>query len=208
MNLSVISTATLRASTRTELLRLHRRLRATTIFVTHDQVEAMSMADVLVVLKDGKVQQVGAPLDVYRKPANQFVAQFIGFPPMNLIDGIVCSNGNAVDVLGTRIPSPAGASDGDRITLGLRAEHICLSGNQHPITAKIILLEPLGNEILTTCLAGGQDLIMRLPSSTTLRPGDEIRLTLSLEHAVWFDAQSSKSLDTHLMADRATPWTK
>ncbi len=200
--------ATLRASTRTELLRLHRRLHATTIFVTHDQVEAMSMADVLVVLKDGKVQQIGAPLDVYQHPANQFVAQFIGFPPMNLIDGIVCSNGNAVDVLGTEIPSPIRAANGDRITLGLRAEHICLAGKQHSITAKIILLEPLGNEILTTCLAGGQDLIIRLPSSTTLRPGDEIRLTLSLEHAVWFDSQSSKALNTHLIADRATPWTK
>lgn len=191
--------ATLRASTRTELLRLHRRLRATTIFVTHDQVEAMSMADVLVVLKDGKLQQIGAPLDVYRRPANQFVAQFIGFPPMNLIDGIVCRNGRAVDVLGTTLPTPIPSSDGQRITLGLRAEHVALAGTSdagdHSVAAKIILLEPLGNEILTTCLAGGQDLVMRLPASMAVRLGQEVRLSLRLDNAIWFDHRSGKRLD-------------
>ncbi len=201
--------ATLRASTRTELLRLHRRLHATTVFVTHDQIEAMSMADVLVVMKDGKVQQVGAPLDVYRCPANQFVAQFIGFPAMNLIDGVVSAGGNIVDVLGTSVPSPGGTSPGDRVTLGLRAEHIAVhrSGSVpgHVVSAKVILLEPLGNEILTTCLAGGQDLIMRLPSSTNLRPGHEVRLALSLEDAVWFNSESGLLLQSHLMPVRATP---
>ncbi len=193
--------ATLRASTRTELLRLHRRLRATTVFVTHDQIEAMSMADVLVVLKAGVVQQIGAPLDVYRRPANQFVAQFIGFPPMNLIEGVVSSGGNAVDVAGTRVANPTRfSSPGDRVTLGLRAEHIAtVSGktagsNEHLVTGKVILLEPLGNEILATCLVGGQDLITRLPASTTLRPGHETRLALNMEEAVWFDPASGDVL--------------
>ena len=194
--------ATLRASTRTELLRLHRRLHATTIFVTHDQIEAMTMADVLVVLKSGVVQQIGAPLDVYRRPANQFVAQFIGFPPMNLIEGIVCSGGTAVEVAGIKVANPTRfSSDGDRVTLGLRAEHIATSfgkqmgSNEHLVTGKVILLEPLGNEILATCLAGGQDLITRLPASTSLRPGQEIRLALNMEESVWFDPTSGDVLE-------------
>ncbi len=193
--------ATLRASTRTELLRLHRRLHATTVFVTHDQIEAMSMADVLMVLKAGVVQQIGAPLDVYRRPANQFVAQFIGFPPMNLIEGSVCEGGHAVEVLGTRVPNPTRVcSDGDRVTLGLRAEHIAtvagknLGSSDHIVTGKVILLEPLGNEILTTCLAGGQDLITRIPVSAPLRLGQEVRLALSMNEAVWFDPASGDSL--------------
>ena len=194
--------ATLRASTRTEILRLHRRLHATTIFVTHDQIEAMSMADVLVVLKAGVVQQTGAPLDVYRRPANQFVAQFIGFPPMNLIEGVICSGGHAVEVAGTRVMNPTRLSvEGDRVTLGLRAEHITtaakvnMGSNDHLVNGKIILLEPLGNEILATCLAGGQDLIMRLPASTSLRPGQEVRLALNMEEAVWFDPASGDALE-------------
>ena len=201
--------ATLRASTRTELLRLHRRLHATTIFVTHDQTEAMSMADVLVVLKDGKVQQVGAPLDVYRQPANQFVAQFIGFPPMNLIDGTVCAGGRGIEILGFELPCPVPAQGGERLTLGLRAEHISLSRTpntqERSVTAKLILLEPLGNEILGTCLVGGQDLILRLPSSTKLRPGHEVQLALNLEEAVWFDTGSGRLLSSHLIPVRATP---
>ncbi len=201
--------ATLRASTRTELLRLHRRLGATTIFVTHDQVEAMSMADVLVVLKDGKVQQIGAPLDVYRLPANPFVAQFIGFPPMNLIEAVVTGSDPSAEALGTRFPAPVTSRHGDRITLGLRAEDISLASSglsaDHLISAKVVLLEPLGNEILTTCLAVGHDLVMRLPSSTCLRVGQEVRLAIRLENAVWFDAASGHRLNAHLMPVRATP---
>lgn len=190
--------ATLRASTRTELLRLHRRLRATTILVTHDQVDAMTMADLLVVMNKGKIQQVGRPLDVYRRPANQFVAQFIGFPPMNLIDGIVCGGGTAIDVLGTKVASPTPALDGQRLTLGLRAENITLTagpaGRDRVVAAKVLLLEPLGNEILFTCLAGGQDVTIRLPSSSNLQPGDEIQLSLDLDNAVWFHPETELAL--------------
>ena len=193
--------ATLRASTRTELLRLHRRLRATTIFVTHDQVEAMSMADVLVVLKDGKVQQIGAPLDVYKRPANRFVAQFIGSPPMNLLETTLTDT-RTVELAGCRLPFPPGTlSHSDSVTLGLRAEHICLQSDKDQdgagwiISAKVILLEPLGNEVLATCLVGGQDVVIRLSASSTVQVGQEVKLRLNLEEAVWFDNSSKAVID-------------
>ena len=164
--------ATLRASTRTELIRLHRRLRTTTLFVTHDQVEAMSMAAVVIELNDGKVQQIGAPLDVYRHPANLFVAGFIGSPPMNVIE---------VD------------RGGEKLLVGLRAEHARLmnpgedTSNRDIVIAKVILLEPLGNEILASGLVVGEDMTIRLPSTSTVRTGQEISLALDMEQATWFD---------------------
>ncbi len=192
--------ATLRASTRTELIRLHRRIRTTTIFVTHDQVEAMSMADVLVVLQGGNVQQIGAPLDVYRRPANRFVAQFIGSPPMNLIEVNFGHGGHEVEIAGHRLPAPSNLSANRRnVTLGLRAEHVQLrpsgsASDRSLFPAKVILLEPLGNEILATCLLGGQDLTIRLPASATVRPGQDVWLALDLDQAVWFDGESGVSL--------------
>ncbi|MDQ2711307.1 MAG: sn-glycerol-3-phosphate ABC transporter ATP-binding protein UgpC [Acidobacteriota bacterium] len=196
--------ATLRASTRTELIRLHRRIRTTTVFVTHDQVEAMSMADVLVVMKDGKVQQVGAPLDVYRYPVNRFVAQFIGSPPMNLIEVSAEDDGRLIDIAGHRFPTPPNLGNiRGNITLGLRAEHIQIvdpNGSRaaaHLAPSKLILLEPLGNESLATCLLGGQDLIVRVPATSTVRLGQEVWLALDLTQAVWFDSLSGSTLDKH-----------
>jgi len=120
---------------------------------------------------------------------------------MNLMEGTICG-GTTVEVAGTRVTNPTRFSaDGDRVTLGLRAEHItAISGksagnNDHVVTGKVILLEPLGNEILATCLAGGQDLITRLPASTTLRPGQEVRLALNMEEAIWFDPASGDVLE-------------
>ncbi len=184
--------ATLRASTRTELLRLHRKLQATAVFVTHDQVEAMTMADVLVVMKDGKVLQIGAPLEVYRRPANLFVAQFIGFPPMNLLKP---------EVLPLNVEQPPAAG---KLILGLRAEHVAVVSNKSAATpalnhlavsAKVMLLELLGNEILMTCLAGGQDVVTRVPASTVLRPGQDVRLAFDMNEAVWFDQDSGEVME-------------
>ena len=180
--------ATLRASTRTELLRLHRKLNATAVFVTHDQVEAMTMADVLVVMKDGKVLQIGAPLEVYRRPANLFVAQFIGFPPMNLLKP---------EVLPLNVQPPVAG----KVIMGLRAEHLTLVANEGAATpasnhavvsAKVMLSELLGNEILMTCLVGGQDVVIRVPASTALHPGQDARLSLDMNKAVWFHPDSGE----------------
>lgn len=181
--------ATLRASTRTELLRLHRRLQVTSIFVTHDQIEAMTMADILVVMKNGEILQVGPPLDVYRRPANLFVAQFIGFPPMNLLDPSLMALGPA------------------NLTLGLRAEHVSIASSRDAavVSGKAMLLEPLGHEILLTCLVGGQDIVTRVPTHTTVRPGQDVRLALNLDEAVWFDRDTGGA---HLMAEREMPRMK
>ena len=192
--------ATLRASTRTELVRLHRRIRTTTVFVTHDQVEAMSMADLLVVMKDGKVQQVGAPLEVYRRPANRFVAQFIGSPPMNLIELNVEGGGASVSIAGQRVPAPAALQSNARsVVLGLRAEHVELvqaktASSRYMFPAKMIFLEPLGHEILATCLLDGQDLTIRLPADAMVHAGQDVLLSIDLEQAVWFDAASGVAL--------------
>ena len=184
--------ATLRASTRTELLRLHRRLQATAVFVTHDQVEAMTMADVLVVMKGGRVLQIGAPLEVYRRPANLFVAQFIGFPPMNLLNP---------EALRLDLEEPPGAG---KPILGLRAEHVTIIANESAalpspnhvaVSAKVMLLELLGNEILVNCLVGGQDLVTRISTSITLSPGQDVRLSLDMSEAVWFDRDSGEVME-------------
>ena len=189
--------ATLRAGTRTELLKLHRQLNATTILVTHDQVEAMTMADVLVVMKDGKVQQIGPPLEVYREPTNQFVAQFIGFPPMNLLNVRVSSGGDMLEVAGQRLRNLApGLPEGKGISLGLRAEHIRLittetvASHEVVLTAKLAILEPLGHEVLATCLAGGQDVTLRLPPTTSVRLGQDVHVGLNLNQAVWFESDT------------------
>ena len=194
--------ATLRASTRIELIRLHRRISTTTVFVTHDQVEAMSMADVLVVMKDGVVQQVGAPLDVYRHPVNRFVAQFIGSPPMNLLHVKALKEGKVMDIAGYCFPAPSSfPPTGSDLTLGLRAEHIHVTGSQAAtpgnvtVPSKLMLLEPLGNESLATCLLGGHDVTIRLPSSSAVRPGQDVWLSLDLAQAVWFDPESGLAVE-------------
>ncbi len=193
--------ATLRSETRTELLKLHRQLHATTILVTHDQVEAMTMADVLVVLKDGYVQQVGPPLDVYRSPANTFVAQFIGSPPMNLLPVTITAGGASMEFAGQRFANPmTGVSHGTRLTLGLRAEHIrWLPGAVVPqppasLSAKLDFLEPLGHETIGTCTVGEHTLLTRMPPSVPLSAGQEIHLALDLPEAAWFHPETGVSL--------------
>lgn len=189
--------ATLRAGTRTELLRLHRQLNATTVLVTHDQVEAMTMADVLVVMKDGRVQQAGHPLEVYRDPANSFVAQFIGLPPMNLLPAAIVAGGTVIEIAGQRCPNPFPSwKNGLQFTLGLRAEHIRPaaareSGQFHPgFAAKLAILEPLGHETIATCFVGGQDVKLRLPPATTFHPGQELQLTFRPGDAIFFDRET------------------
>ena len=191
--------ATLRSKTRTELLRLHNDIGATTLFVTHDQVEAMTMADVLVVLNEGKVQQVGAPMDVYRRPANTFVAQFIGAPPMNLLP-VVRGKRSGMKLCGYELlhlspPLPGS----DELIAGVRPEHIQVLSFVHAsrnniLPAKVMFLEPLGNEVLATCVCGGQDITVRLPPSQPVRPGQDVRLAINFDEAVWFDRTSGNAL--------------
>lgn len=143
--------AKLRVAMRAEIKALHQRLRTTTIYVTHDQVEAMTLADKIVVLHDGRVEQVGTPLDLYDRPDNAFVATFIGSPSMNMIEGVFRRDtGDAwvKTVDGTRLPVDPGCmvADGTHVIYGLRPEHIAISPNAVGIPATIQVVEPTGSE--------------------------------------------------------------
>ncbi|MBV8619993.1 MAG: ABC transporter ATP-binding protein [Curvibacter sp.] len=170
--------AALRGQTRVEIAQLHRELGATTIYVTHDQVEAMTLADRVVVLRDGQIEQVGTPLELYDRPANQFVAQFIGTPQMNVIAG---------DLLPPQSgwPLPPGGS------VGLRPEHLSLCpAGQGQVRGQVTLIESLGAETLIYMRTGtGAQLVARQHQRSALRPGDEVGMSIDLDAAHLFDAQ-------------------
>src|SRR3989440_11290181 len=131
--------AKLRVAMRAEIKALHQRLKTTTVYVTHDQIEAMTMADRIAVMHDGRIEQLGEPLELYDRPATLFVAQFIGSPAMNVFDGVV--KGGAVEALGARWPA-RGGSDGQKIKYGIRPEH--LEPASSGIHAEGIVVEPMG----------------------------------------------------------------
>ena len=178
--------AELRGSTRAELAALHARLSATMIYVTHDQVEAMTLADRIVVLRAGRIEQIGTPLELYNKPANRFVAGFIGSPHMNFLEGTLeaAGTGSAVATLkgGHRLQVPiadAAAAAGSPITLGVRPQHITLDTGESGIPAKIRLVEALGSETVLHADVAGQKILVVAPGQHDLAPGSEIRLSLA-----------------------------
>jgi len=173
--------AALRGQTRVEIAKLHRELGATTIYVTHDQVEAMTLADRVVVLRDGQIEQVGTPLELYDRPANQFVAQFIGTPQMN-----VSSLQNLPAVVADQAPIDAKGG-----SLGLRPEDVSVhAGDSTGIQGRVELVEALGAETLIYVhTSEGAQLVSRQNERTTLHSGDTVGLSLDLKHAHWFDAQ-------------------
>ncbi len=189
--------AKLRTSTRSELIKLQRQLGITSIYVTHDQLEAMSMADKLVVMKDGIVQQQGNPLDIYRHPANQFVASFLGAPPMNIVPAILQTHrqlgiGNQV------LNLPCEIDQAGKISLGLRPEDFRIAsynaGKANALRGQISLVEPLGSETLVTFAVGAHDLVAKLPSETQFRIGDQIGLLIDWQKVLAFDHASGISL--------------
>ncbi|MBX3585122.1 MAG: sn-glycerol-3-phosphate ABC transporter ATP-binding protein UgpC [Ramlibacter sp.] len=173
--------AALRGQTRVEIARLHRELGATTIYVTHDQVEAMTLADRVVVLRDGQVEQVGTPLELYDRPANQFVAQFIGTPPMNIVTA--ASVPQLATVFGASLPA-----DG---AVGLRPENVVLTQpGQGSFDGRVELVEALGAETLVyVSLGEGVQFTARQSARTALRAGDPVGFTLDTGAAHLFDAQ-------------------
>ncbi|MEY8875303.1 MAG: ABC transporter ATP-binding protein [Leptothrix sp. (in: b-proteobacteria)] len=171
--------AALRGQTRIEIAQLHRDLGATTIYVTHDQVEAMTLADRIVVLRDGLIEQVGTPLELYDKPANQFVAQFIGSPQMNVIEA-------------AQVPMVANVPVGGFI--GLRPEDVTLTpaaqASAGSLPGTVRLVESLGAETLIyVAIDGGSQLISRLGTRTTLHNGDRVGVQINAANAHRFDAQ-------------------
>jgi ABC-type sugar transport system ATPase subunit len=178
--------AELRGSTRAELAALHARLSATMIYVTHDQVEAMTLADRIVVLRAGRIEQIGTPLELYNSPANRFVAGFIGSPHMNFLEGTVESvqSGKAVATLagGHRIELPvngANVTGGSRITIGVRPQHIAVGSDGSGMAASIKLVEALGSETVIHADVAGQKILVVAPGQHSMTPGTELRLSLS-----------------------------
>ena len=167
--------AALRGQTRVEIANLHRSLGATTIYVTHDQVEAMTLADRVVVLRDGSIEQVGSPLDLYDRPANRFVAQFIGMPQMNVID--------VADMPGLR--SAVGALNAPDGFIGVRPENVLLrNAGEGTIKGQVELVESLGADTLIHTSLGdgakaGVQIVARQNTRTTLRPGDAVGMDIA-----------------------------
>ncbi|MEZ5856828.1 MAG: sn-glycerol-3-phosphate ABC transporter ATP-binding protein UgpC [Hyphomicrobiaceae bacterium] len=188
--------AKLRVAMRAEIKELHQRLSTTTIYVTHDQIEAMTMADKIVVMHDGLVEQMGAPLELYDHPANVFVAGFIGSPAMNFIDGSIKSNGGAhVEVMGgSRLPlarAPA-ASDGMPVTYGIRPEHLEIADDG--VEAQVVVVEPTGSETQVVARIGGRDIIAIFRERHEFKPGATIRLRPRADMAHVFARDSGARL--------------
>ena len=185
--------AALRSRTRIELARLHQRMQSTMVFVTHDQVEAMTMATRIIVMNQGRIEQVGAPIDIYRRPATRFVAAFIGSPAMNFLAATPTGDGGGHvtvrlrdgTLVATAIPAATLPSSGD-ITLGIRAEHV-VPGNGSP--ARVDVVERLGERTLVYALAGdGSTIVYDEPGDVAPAIGEHVDLTIDPAHVLLFDA--------------------
>ncbi len=199
--------ALLRVQMRSELLRLHKRVGRTTVYVTHDQVEAMTMADRVVVMRTGLIQQIGPPDEVYRRPANRFVASFVGSPPMNILDGrIETANGSRrfVGPVPVELPGLAAASLADGpAAVGIRPEELLLSAESTPgsFPAVIELVEPVGADIfLTANVEGGAVVTIRVDAETKVAEGATVQLQVAPGATRLFDADGDR---VRLAGDRA-----
>ena len=188
--------AKLRVQMRAEIKALHQRLGTTIVYVTHDQIEAMTMADKIVVMHDGVVEQVGAPLDLYDRPDNVFVASFIGSPAMNLLKGHVRADGGLTfeGEGGFRLPiGAAPASCGGRpAILGVRPEHLRLSADGVP--AEVVVVEPTGSETQVVARIGGGEIVCLFRERIEARPGETIRVRPDLGATHLFDAETGRRL--------------
>ncbi|MBQ1202869.1 MAG: sn-glycerol-3-phosphate ABC transporter ATP-binding protein UgpC [Loktanella sp.] len=184
--------AELRVEMRVEIARLHKEIGATMIYVTHDQVEAMTLADKIVVLRAGRIEQVGAPLDLYRDPSNKFVAGFIGSPAMNFLDGVVRQSGVEIPALKTMLAN-AVASAGTKLTVGLRPEHLTIdpTGN----TCQIDLIENLGGTSLVYLITDKDDkLIVEDRSDHPFAEGQRVGVSYDPTHVYLFNAATGERL--------------
>ena len=187
--------AKLRVQMRAELKQLHARLRTTTIYVTHDQIEAMTMADLIVVMRDGIVEQTGSPLELYDSPANVFVAGFIGSPAMNFIPGAVADDGSAfVAADGQRLPVSqelALRAKGRTVTYGVRPEHLALDDAPGAALITLDVVEPTGSDThLMARLGGSIPIVAMLRDRAALRPGDTVRLAADPANVHLFDSET------------------
>ena len=201
--------AQLRDEMRSEIKRLHREIATTMIYVTHDQIEAMTLADQIVLMRDGVVEQQGAPLDLFERPASRFVAGFLGSPKMNFLAGALSRTpeGDVVrlDGDGTSVPLPPNrlgedSAEGRRVVIGLRPEHMMRAVNASPAEgalrydALIELVQPTGSRTYATFRMGGEAVIAELQAHDVSRPGEKIPIDVNLRRAAIFDAETEKAL--------------
>ncbi len=188
--------AKLRVAMRTEIKELHQRLKTTTVYVTHDQIEAMTMADKIVVLHDGMVEQIGAPLELYDRPANLFVAGFIGSPAMNMIKGRLSPDNPKLflteDGIALPVAKSGGAADGRPLVYGLRPESLKLNGSGLP--AEVVVVEPTGSETQVVTRIGRTEITCVFRERVSARPGETIPITINAEAIHLFDAESGRRL--------------
>jgi multiple sugar transport system ATP-binding protein len=190
--------AKLRVAMRAEIKALHLRVGGTTIYVTHDQIEAMTMADKIVVMQGGNVEQIGAPLDLYDRPDNLFVAGFIGSPAMNFLRGRIARDDGPVVVTdqGERIGAPdvPGIAEGREVVLGVRPEHLTISDEAKGFPAKVVVTEPTGSEVQILAKHGTDDVIAVFRERLTPRPGETLHFAPDLSQAHLFDAATGAVL--------------
>src|SRR5205809_4308937 len=181
--------ALLRLHARAELKRLHAEVKRTTVYVTHDQIEALSMGDRIAVMKDGQIVQVDTPSVLYDRPADVFVGSFIGSPPMNFLK---CRgrNGTAHSD-GFELPGPSGM-DGKELLLGIRPENV--KTGEGPLRGRVLVVEPLGSHALLTVQVGKESIKVIAPADTALRPDEELRLAPEPHKIRWMDAASGRAI--------------
>ncbi len=197
--------AKLRHKMRAEMKKLHQQVRTTTIYVTHDQVEAMTLADRIVIMKDGHIEQVGSPDEVYQRPQSQFVAGFIGSPSMNFAAGVLEGNPEA-----KRLITPSGGSieigtcpypAGTKMELGFRPEHMEVAEkadhneDQISINAQISVVEPMGHETILICETAFGEITGKYTGARKLIPTQQVHFQVNKEKLHYFDAQTGKRLE-------------
>ncbi len=188
--------AQLRSQMRVEIKKLHQTLKRTIIFVTHDQIEAMTLADRIVIMKDGEILQIGTPDQVYRQPANMFVAKFIGSPAMNMLPARCASGQIVVEGLGV-IAAPAHCRDGQRLTAGIRPDDLVVAAGPATglvVEAEVTLVEPQGPDALVYVRLGAHEVIAKSDARILPRPGATVRLAADPADLHLFDPESGRAV--------------
>jgi multiple sugar transport system ATP-binding protein len=197
--------AKLRVQMRAEITKLQQRLKTTTVYVTHDQVEAMTMGNRIAVMNAGKLQQVGTPLELYDRPENVFVAQFIGTPPMNLIKGVIQNNGGSIATSKYSIPVPLSlrsltqGKDGKKVVVGIRPENVLNvdavpTGETHRLNVEVEIAEPLGHEVVIYARLGDDLIAAKLDPRHIPKTGEKLDVVIELDQIHLFDAETEKRI--------------
>ncbi|MER8466561.1 sn-glycerol-3-phosphate ABC transporter ATP-binding protein UgpC [Mesorhizobium sp. M1396] len=191
--------AKLRVQMRAEIKELHQRLKTTTVYVTHDQIEAMTMADKIVVMHDGVVEQIGPPLELYDRPNNLFVASFIGSPAMNLLKGEIATDGppsfRGAGGISVPLAAPLPIGSGGPVVLGIRPEHLRLSDQGIPVT--VVVVEPTGSEVqLIGRTSGGDEIVANFRERHSFTPGETIQLAAEPGLIHLFNGETGQRLET------------